>query len=249
MLKVENVVAGYGGGDVLKGVDLAVENGSLTCIVGPNGAGKSTVLRVISGLLSPRLGTITFNDRSLVGMKPSRILELGIVQMPQEHSLFPDMTVQENMELGGYLLNNRKRIEARLRQIEERFPLVKQRAKERARSLSGGQQRQIEIARALMLDPTLVLVDEPSMSLDPKTLVQVFEAIKQMHDSGTTVLLVEQNVRAGLSIATHGVVMESGSVRMQGPAEQVREDPEVGQLFFGGPLSSSLASDALTGEL
>jgi len=239
MLKLTNVAAGYGGGDVLQGVDLEVEKGSLTCIVGPNGAGKSTVLRVISGLLKPRRGTITFNGQSLVGMTAPHILQLGIAQIPQEHSLFPDMTVRENMELGGQLLRNRSRIEQRLRQIEERFPLVKERAKELARSLSGGQQRQIEIARALMLHPTLVLVDEPSMSLDPKTLAQVFETIRQMHSTGTTVLLVEQNVRAGLTIATYGVVMESGRVRMQGPAEQVLKDPEMGHLFFGGTLSSA----------
>lgn len=239
MLKLTNVAAGYGGGDVLQGVDLVVEKGSLTCIVGPNGAGKSTVLRAISGLLKPRRGTITFNGQSLVGMTAPHILQLGIAQIPQEHSLFPDMTVRENMELGGQLLRNRSSIEQRLRQIEERFPLVKERAKELARSLSGGQQRQIEIARALMLHPTMVLVDEPSMSLDPKTLAQVFETIWQMHSTGTTVLLVEQNVRAGLTIATYGVVMESGRVRMQGPAEQVRKDPEMGHLFFGGTLSGA----------
>jgi len=239
MLQLVNIFAGYGGGDVLKGVDLEVERGSLSCIVGPNGAGKSTVLRVISGLLKPRRGTITFNGRSIVGMSAPHILKLGIAQIPQEHSLFPNMSVRENMELGGLLLQDRNRIESRLRQIEERFPIVKERAKEQARSLSGGQQRQVEIARALMLNPVLVLVDEPSMSLDPKTLAQVFEAIVQMHDSGTTVLLVEQNVRAGLSIATYGVVMESGMVRMRGPAQTVREDPEMGHLFFGGTLSGT----------
>jgi ABC-type branched-subunit amino acid transport system ATPase component len=239
MLKLTDVFAGYGGGDVLKGVDLEVEKGSLTCIVGPNGAGKSTVLRAVSGLLKPRRGTITYNGQSIVGMSTSHILQLGIVQIAQEHSLFPDMTVRENMELGGQLLRNRKLIAQRLQQIEERFPLVKERAKERASNLSGGQQRQIEIARALMLDPALVLVDEPSMSLDPKTLAQVFETIKEMHNTGTTVLLVEQNVRAGLAIATRAVVMESGRVRMNGPAEQVRDDPEMGQLFFGGSLSGA----------
>ncbi len=243
MLKLAGVVAGYGGGDVLQGVDLEVEQGSLTCIVGPNGAGKSTVLRTVSGLLKPRHGTITYAHPathkvySLVGMTPQHILALGIVQIAQEHSLFADMTVQENMELGGQILRNRSQITRRLHEIEERFPLVKERAKERARSLSGGQQRQIEIARALMLNPTLVLVDEPSMSLDPKTLEQVFLTIREMHDTGATVLLVEQNVRAGLAVATQGVVMESGRIRMEGPAKQVREDPEMGQLFFGGTLS------------
>jgi len=239
MLKLANIVAGYGGGDVLKGVNLEIEKGSLTCIVGPNGAGKSTILRVISGLLRPRRGTITFNGSSIVGMSPPHILKLGIAQIPQEHSLFPDMTVRENMELGGLLLRNKSHIEQRLHKIEERFPIVKERAKEQARSLSGGQQRQIEIARSLMLDPMLVLVDEPSMSLDPKTFNQVFETIVQVHSTGTTVVLVEQNVREGLSIATYAVVMESGLVRMQGPAEIVREDPEMGHLFFGGTLSGA----------
>jgi branched-chain amino acid transport system ATP-binding protein len=239
MLKLTNVVAGYGGGDVLKGVDLEIEKGSLTCIVGPNGAGKSTVLRVISGLLKPRLGTITFDDQSIVRMTTPRILQMGIAQIPQEHSLFPDMTVKENMELGGDLLRDKGKIKRRIAQIEERFPIVRERADERARNLSGGQQRQIEIARALMLDPALVLVDEPSMSLDPMTMQQVFETIVQMHRSGTTVLLVEQNVRAGLSIATYGVVMEGGIVRMQGVASSIRTDPEMNHLFFGGTYSGA----------
>src|SRR5438034_9992283 len=161
MLKLDNVYAGYnGGGDVLKGLDLEVEKGSLTCIVGPNGAGKSTMLRVISGLLKPRRGTITFNGQSIGGMTTPHILQLGIAQIPQDHSLFPDMTVKENVELGGLLLREKSRIEQHLAKIEERFPIVKERARELARSLSGGQQRQVEIARSLMLQPTLVLVDE-----------------------------------------------------------------------------------------
>ncbi len=239
MLKLTDVFAGYGGGDVLKGVDLEVEKGSLTCLVGPNGAGKSTVLRVISGLLKLRHGTVTFNGQSIVGKAPQHILQLGIAQIPQEHSLFPNMTVRDNMELGGLLLRDKRMIERRLVKIEEQFPIVKERARELARSLSGGQQRQVEIALSLMLDPALVLVDEPSMSLDPKTLALVFETIQQMHRTGTTVLLVEQNVRAGLAIATYGVVMESGRVRLNGPADQVRQNPEMNHLFFGGTLSGA----------
>ena len=186
MLQLENIIAGYGGGDVLKGVNLVVEKGSLTCIVGPNGAGKSTILRTISGLLKPRRGKIAFHGHSIGGLSAPQILRLGIAQIPQEHSLFPDMTIKENMELGGLLLKDRHRIERRIQQIEEQFPIVKERAKDQARSLSGGQQRQIEIARALMLSPELVLIDEPSMSLDPKTIHNVFEAIVQMHRTGTT---------------------------------------------------------------
>jgi len=239
MLRLTNVFAGYGGGDVLKGVDLLVEKGSLTCIVGPNGAGKSTVLRAVSGLLKPRLGSITFHGRSIGGMAPQKILQFGIAQILQEHSLFPDMTVRENMVLGGDLLRDHGKVTRRLGEIEERFPIVKDRASERARNLSGGQQRQIEIARALMLSPELVLIDEPSMSLDPKTIHQVFETISKMHADGTTILLVEQNVRAGLAIATYGVVMEGGVVRMQGEASAVRADPEMNHLFFGGTFSGA----------
>ncbi len=239
MLKLTNVVAGYGEGDVLKGVDLEVAQGSLTCIVGPNGAGKSTVLRAISGLLKPRLGEITFQGRSIVGRSAPAILNMGIAQIAQEHSLFPDMSVEENMVLGGLLLRDKGKMQRRLAQIKEQFPMVKERAKEQARNLSGGQQRLIEIARSLMLAPQLVLIDEPSMSLDPKTRELVFEHIRQLHYTGTTMLLVEQNVRHGLAIATYGVVMESGRVRMQGPAAQVRVDPEMGHLFFGGTLSGA----------
>ena len=239
MLKIENLIAGYGGGDVLKGINLVVEERSLTCLVGPNGAGKSTVLRVISGILRPRQGAITFLGRSIAGRAPRQILDLGIVQVPQEHSLFQDMTVRENMELGALLLRDKALMGRRLAEIEELFPVVRDRSKERAGNLSGGQQRQIEIARSLMLDPKLVLLDEPSMSLDPITLKQVFDTITRMHNTGRTVLLVEQNVRAGLSIATHGVVLESGSVRMQGRANDVLSDPEMSHLFFGGTLSGA----------
>ena len=238
LLKLEAVTAGYGGGDVLKELSLEVEAGSLTCIVGPNGAGKSTVLRVISGLLKPRRGDVIFAGSSIGGHSPQSILRVGIAQIPQDHSLFTDLTVRENMELGGLLLRSRQRVEKRLREIEDLFPIVKERAIERAGNLSGGQQRQVEIARALMLDPKLVLVDEPSMSLDPKTVTQVFEALTRMHQAGRqTILLVEQNVRKGLQVATQGVVMEGGRVRKQGSAAEISTDPEMGQLFFGGPLS------------
>src|SRR5437762_10127679 len=155
LLRLHNITAGYDGSDVLRGLDLDVEKGSITCIVGPNGAGKSTVLRVISGLLKPRGGTVMFHGQSIVGMTAPHILQLGIAQIPQDHSLFPNMTVRENMELGGLLLRDKRRIEQHLAKIEERFPIVKERAKEQARSLSGGQQRQVEIARALMLIPSL----------------------------------------------------------------------------------------------
>ena len=238
-LKMEQVVAGYDGSDILKGVNLIVEQGSVTCIIGPNGAGKSTLLRVISGLIKPRLGTVTFLDHSLVGKKPREILASGIVQVPQNHSLFPEMTVKENVRLGGYMLQNRARIQRRLSEVEELFPLVKERANDRAGSLSGGQQRLVEFARSLMLDPALVLLDEPSMGLDPKTLKQVLETVKVIHDLKKTILLVEQNVRTALKISTYGVVMESGKVLFEGTSDQILQNPQISHLYLGGTLSET----------
>jgi len=239
LLTLTNVVAGYGGGDVLQGVDLAVEQGSITCIVGPNGAGKSTVLRVVSGLLKPRKGTVVFEGRAIGGMNPRQILTLGIVQVAQSHSLFTKMTVRENVRLGGYLLNDRAQVTRRLAEIEEMFPVVKERRDDKAGSLSGGQQRLVEFARSLMLNPTLILLDEPSMGLEPKILRQVLETVKTMRAAGKTVLLVEQNARAGLSIADRGIVMESGRVRLEGSHEEILGNPEISHLYLGGTIGTA----------
>lgn len=239
LLKLQNVFAGYDGGDVLKGLDLTVEKGSITCIVGPNGAGKSTVLRVISGLLKPRLGEVTFNERSIGGMKPRQVLAQGIVQVPQNHSLFPEISVRENVRLGAFMIRDTALVKKRLREIEVLFPIVKERAKEKAGNLSGGQQRLVEFARCLMLDPILILLDEPSMGLDPKTLKQVFDTITLMHSTGRTILLVEQNVRTGLGASTLGVVMESGRVRLVGTHDEILGNPQVSNLYLGGTLSGA----------
>ncbi len=239
ILRLHNIFAGYDGGDVLKGFDLEVEKGTTTCIVGPNGAGKSTVLRVLSGLLKPRLGEITFNGRSIVGMSPHQILTLGIVQVQQSHSLFSQMTVRENVRLGGYLLRDTALVKRRLSEVEVLFPVVKERAGDKAGSLSGGQQRLVEFARCLMLNPLLILLDEPSMGLDPKTFKQVIETIKAMQSSGRTILLVEQNVRTGLGISSSGVVMESGRVRLVGTHDEILRNPQIGHLYLGGTLSGA----------
>ncbi len=239
MLRLQNVFAGYDGGDVLKGVDLTVERGAITCIVGPNGAGKSTVLRVISGLLKPRLGKVTFNDHSIGGMKPRQVLLHGIVQVPQNHSLFPEISVRENVRLGAFTLHDTALVKRRLKEVEDLFPIVKERANEKAGNLSGGQQRLVEFARCLMLDPTLILLDEPSMGLDPKTLKQVFDTITLMHSTGRTILLVEQNVRTGLGVSTLGVVMESGRVRLVGTHDEILGNPQISHLYLGGTLTGA----------
>jgi len=239
LLKLQKVFAGYEGGDVLKSIDLDVEKGSITCIIGPNGAGKSTMLRVISGLLKPRLGEVAFNGRSIGGMKPRQVLSYGIVQVPQNHSLFPEISVRENVRLGAFMLHESALVNRRLKEVEEIFPIVKERAREKAGNLSGGQQRLVEFARSLMLDPTLILLDEPSMGLDPKTLKQVFDTITLMHSTGRTILLVEQNVRTGLGISTSGVVMESGRVRLVGTHDEILGNPQISNLYLGGSLSGA----------
>ncbi len=239
LMRIENVYAGYDGGDILKGVSLELESGTTTCIVGPNGAGKSTILRVISGLLKPRQGQVIFDERSIGGLTPRQVLDLGIVQVPQNHSLFPSMTVEQNVRLGAYTIRDQRLVERRLTQVREMFPIVKERAREKAASLSGGQQRLVEFARCLMLEPRLILLDEPSMGLDPRTFKYVIETIQVMKSSGRTILLIEQNARTGLSIADQGIVLESGRVRLSGTHSEVLNNPEIGHLYLGGTLSNA----------
>jgi len=175
-------------------------------------------------------------------LSPRQVLALGIVQVPQNHSLFPRMTVAENVRLGAYTVDDTMLVNRRLGEVEELFPIIKERARDKAGSLSGGQQRLVEFARSLMLDPTMVLLDEPSMGLDPKTLKQVFDTITLMRETGRTIVLVEQNARSGLRISTHGVVMESGRVHLEGTHTEILENPHIGELYLGGMISGATVS-------
>jgi branched-chain amino acid transport system ATP-binding protein len=238
LLRIDGVVAGYGGGDILKQVSLDVPEGRITCIVGPNGAGKSTLLATVSGLLRLRRGEIRFGGEVISGLAPRQILAKGIAHVPQAHSLFPDMTVRENVEMGAFTIDDRALVAQRLATVEELYPIVRERAGEKAGSLSGGQQRLVEFARCMMLDPTLIVLDEPSMGLDPQTRKIVFEMVELMNSRGKTILLVEQNARAGLKLSSHGVVLENGIVRLAGSGREVLDHPEIGALYLGGAVAT-----------
>jgi branched-chain amino acid transport system ATP-binding protein len=238
VLALEAVTAGYGTGDILRGVDLTVEEGTVTCLIGPNGAGKSTVLKTVSGLLRPRTGTVRFRGEVINRLSPRARLLLGIVHVPQERSLFPAMTVWDNLLMGGYAMKDQKLVKQRVEQAAEVFTVCKRRASAHAGSLSGGEQKQVELARTLVLDPALILLDEPSIGLDPKSRSQVFVSIRELSEMGRTVLLVEQNARSGLAAADVGAVMESGVVRLVASGESLLSDPEVARLYLGSAAST-----------
>jgi len=249
MLTISGLYAGYGGGDVLRGVDLTVADGSVTCVVGPNGAGKSTLLKIVSGLLKPRVGSVSFRGAEIGGATPRKILQAGIVQVMQSRNLFPELTVRENVELGGFLLRDAGLVRKRLAEVADQFPIVAQRAGDRAGQLSGGQQRMVEFARALMLDPALVVLDEPSMGLEPRSAALLYASIKRMKETGRTILLVEQNVRVGLGLADHGVVMETGRVRLEGTGAEILANPQMRALYLGGTVEEGETGEVPAGDL
>lgn len=237
MITLRNLVAGYGGGNVLQGVNLEVGPGELACIVGPNGAGKSTVLRAISGLLNISDGSIVLDGEDITRKTPQAILALGVTQVPQANGLFANMTVRENILLGAYVIRrNRNLVHERFEHVLDEFPIVRDRLATKCGLLSGGQRRMVEFARAMMLDPKIVLLDEPTLGLDPKSLGLLDSAVAVLRERGTIVLMVEQNVRFGMRMASKGIVMESGRVLLAGPANEIVNNPEIVDLYFGGAV-------------
>lgn len=246
VLVLQDVVAGYGAGDILRGVDLEVSAGTVTCLIGPNGAGKSTVLKSVSGLLRPRLGAVRYKGEDINRLSPRARLLLGIVHVPQDRSLFPAMTVWDNLLMGGYVVRDQKAVRRRISEAAEIFPICTSRAHDSAGSLSGGEQKQVELARTLVLDPGLILLDEPSIGLDPKSRSQVFTSIRNLAESGRTVLLVEQNARSGLAAADFGAVLESGVVRLVATGASLLANPEVARLYLGAGAAQASAPQPAT---
>jgi branched-chain amino acid transport system ATP-binding protein len=237
LLEMTHVRAGYGSGpDILNGVSLVVEEGSTTCVIGPNGAGKSTVLKAIMGLVKVRSGEVVFGGERLNGERPDQVLARGVCFVPQDRSLFPEMTIRENLKMAGYSLDRRKEREARIDEALDAFPVLAERRSQRARTLSGGEQQMLALARAWILKPRLLLVDEPSMGLAPQVTRQVFDVIRRFHELGMTVLLVEQNARQGLECADHGIVLDLGRKRLEGAADSILTNPEVRELYLGKQL-------------
>lgn len=234
MIRVQGVSAGYGGLDILRRVDLHVQPGSIHCIVGPNGAGKSTVLKTISGVLTPRAGAIQVAGQELAGKSPDAILRAGVVQVPQRYGLFARLTVRQNVLMGAYINRRRRReVKERYCELQKLFPILASRADTLAGALSGGQRRMVEFARAMMLEPAVVLLDEPSLGLDPRSLAVINDAVLTMKATGATILMVEQNVRFGLGLASHATVMSAGTVALSGTAAEIQNHPDLMRLFFG----------------
>lgn len=234
LLEVEGVTAGYGGGDdILRGVDLTLAEGDIVCLIGPNGAGKSTLLRVISGILRPRRGAIRFDGTDTAGLRPDLLFRRGIAHVPQGRSTFPQMTVRENLLMGAYSIRDRSLARERLRAAEALFPIVVDQGDRRAGLLSGGEQKQVEMARAVVTAPRLLLLDEPTLGLEPRAARVVVNKMRELNESGVAILLVEQNARTGLGIARTGCVMELGTIKLRGEGQRLLNDPQVKRLYLG----------------
>ena len=235
LLDVKGIVAGYSKElDILQGVSLEVEEGQMVSIIGPNGAGKSTIFRTLFGLLPAREGQVFFANEEITNLPPADLLRRGITFVPQGRHVFPLMTVRENLELGAYIHRNRKLIEQNLEKVYNLFPLLRERSKQKGRSLSGGEMQTLEMGRAMLLNPRLMFLDEPSLGLSPIMANEVFDKIEEIKVAGSTILIVEQNADRSLRMSDYAYVLEVGKNKYKGPAEEIRNNEEVKRLYLGG---------------
>lgn len=237
LLVIDRVFAGYGKMTILNGATARVRRGTITTVVGPNGAGKSTMFKTIFGLLPVRSGTVALDGRDITNMSPRQVLDTGVVYIPQGRNIFPELSVRHNLELGGVVLSDQTGLAARMHAIMQRFPMLKEKADAQASTLSGGQQKMLEVARGLLLDPKLVLIDEPSIGLSPLMVQEVFAILKGLRDNGVTILLIEQNAKQALQISDYGLVLEQGQTRIEDTASKILADPRIAELFLGGGLA------------
>jgi len=234
VLRMEDVVAGYGNTTVLHDVNVSVGEGEIACLIGPNGSGKSTLMKSIYGFADVMAGTVSLRGEEITGRSPQENLKNGMSYVLQDASVFPNMTVHENMLMGGYVFEDDERAAGRAEELYDEFPVLGDIRGQDAGTLSGGQRRLLELARALMVDPDVMMLDEPSIGLEPKFIDDVFERIEQLNDLGTTILLVEQNAEKGLSVADRGFVLASGEIKFTGTGTELLNDEEVGRLYLGG---------------
>ena len=242
ILDVQGLVGGYGKMTILNGTTFSVPAGSITTVIGPNGAGKSTVFKAIFGLLKLREGKVVFKGRDITGLSQRELLNAGICYVPQGRNIFPELSVRDNIQLGAVVAGKDiTDLPARIEAALDKFPALRKRATQQASTLSGGEQKQLEIVRGLLLNPQLVLIDEPSIGLSPLMVQQTFNILKDLRDRGVSILMIEQNARSALEISDYGIVLELGQTRLVDTAQRVLNDPRIGQLFLGGAMTETAA--------
>ena len=234
LLRAEAVVAGYGKLQILHGITLEVRPGEIVSVIGPNGAGKSTAFKTIVGFLRPSSGRIIFDGREIIGRRPDQILRQGLAYVPQGRIVFPQMTVLENLEMGGYIESDRIRLRESMERVFALFPILGDRRKQKAGTMSGGEQQMVAVGRALMTAPKLILLDEPSLGLSPRLVALIYDKLLEMKQAGYTLAVVEQNAVKALSVADRGYVLELGANRFEGTGQALLNDPEVKRLYLGG---------------